>query len=352
VATLDILNLAVRRGDRRVLEDVTLNVADGEMVAIIGGSGSGKTTLLRAVAGLEHPDSGEVRIAGIVQDSSPSSRDVAMVFQESVLYPFMDVASNVAFPLDVRGVTKPEIDARVKAEGRALGIDHLLHRNPNELSAGYKHLSQVARAMVRRPELFLMDEPLSGLDAGLRLKMRDELKMIQRGYGVTTLYVTNDPTEAMSMVDRAVVLEGGVVTQDASTEDLYHRPVDRRVAELMGDLDVIPVTVESDAEGWWLVRDGLRLRAWAPALRPYVGRRIDMATRPEYLEPSESADAVLHVTRVVFHGPYRLAAGEIAGAPTTIRTRYLMVRPGDAIPVRVARSILLDATTGRTIVAA
>ncbi len=346
MASLDIADLTVIRGTQRILEKVNLTVADGELMAVIGSSGSGKTSLLRAVAGLDEIDSGQIVIGGVVQGATTAGRNVAMVFQGNVLYPFLDVARNVAFPLEVERRPKAEISERVHAEGRALHIDDLMARNPNELSAGHQQLVQIARAMVRKPDLFLLDEPLARLDAARRISMRGELKMVQRGYGVTTLYVTNDPVEAMSVADRIAVLNQGSIEQVDAPEEIYHFPATRHTAELMGGFSTLRVQVERAQQGAWLVHHGFRLRAWAPAIEAYVGDALDLGIRPEYAEVSDNPDAVVRVRLVDHHGAYRLVLGTIGDDPVQVRFQDDSVRPADRLPVQFRRYLLFDPATG------
>jgi ABC-type sugar transport system ATPase subunit len=349
MASLEIADVTVTRGSQRVLEHVNLSVNDGELMAVVGSSGSGKTSLLRAVAGLDETDAGEIAIGGVVQRSRTQGRNVAMVFQGNVMYPFRDVARNVAFPLEVERRPKAEIEERVHAEGRALHIDDLMARNPKELSAGHQQLVQIARAMVRKPDLFLLDEPLARLDAALRISMRGELKMVQRGYGVTTLYVTNDPVEAMSMADRIAVLDHGRIQQVDAPEEVYHHPATRHTAELMGGFSVLQVHVERAQQGAWLVHEGFRVRAWAPAIEPYVGASLELGVRPEYLEASDSPDAVVRIRVVDHHGAYRIGIGTIGSDPIHVRLPDYTIRSGSRLPVRFRQYLLFDPATGRRV---
>lgn len=236
-----------RRGDAgtEALGGVDLDVGDGELMAVVGVSGSGKTTLLRVIAGLDPVASGSVLMDGRdVTDLDPGSRDVAMVFQFPHLLPHRNVGRNVAFPLEVRRQTVDEIRTRVGAEARALHIETLLERSPNELAAGEAQLVQIARALVRVPRVLLLDEPLARLDAHVRERMRRELRMLQRGYGVTTVLATNDPVEAMAMSDRLAVLDAGRVVQVGPPLEVYRSPVSLLVARLTGPLAITVLEVE------------------------------------------------------------------------------------------------------------
>lgn len=346
MAAIDIAGVTVVKNGVRILHDVDLSVRDGELLTIVGRSGSGKTTLLRAVAGLDPIESGGVSVGGVPQSPDVMGRNVAMVFQENVLYPAKDVAQNVAFPLEVRRRPKDEIDRRVLAEGRALHIENLMNRNPAQLAAGQQQLVQIARAMVRVPDVFLMDEPLARLDAAQRIHLRGELKIVQGGYGVTTLYVTNDPVEAMAMADRIAVLDAGRVVQVGSPDDVYHRPADLVVAELLGSMNRLTVRVEAAQEGVWLRHGGFRLRAWAPALTGYIGREVELGVRPEYFDIAGAADSHVAIERVDHHGPYGIGHGTLGGSTVEIRVRDRSMRTGDTVPVRFDRYLVFDPETG------
>jgi multiple sugar transport system ATP-binding protein len=221
--------------DVLAVDGLTLDVAEGEFLILVGPSGCGKTTALRMVAGLEEVTSGEIRIGDrVVNDLAPTDRDVAMVFQNYALYPHMTVADNIAFPLRQRKMAKPEIRKRVADVARLLGIEDLLARRPRALSGGQRQRVAIGRALVRRPQAFLMDEPLSNLDAKLRVQMRAELISLHHRLGITTIYVTHDQTEAMTLGDRVVVLNKGVVQQIDAPERLYSKPANVFVAGFIG----------------------------------------------------------------------------------------------------------------------
>lgn len=217
------------------LREVDLEVAAGEMLVIVGPSGSGKSTLLRCIAGLESLDRGRVEVGGHdVTDSDPGDRDLAMVFQDYALYPHLDVATNIAFPLLARKVPAAEIETAVTKTAEMLGIGALLHRRPSELSGGERRRVSLARAVVREPAAFLMDEPLSNLDAALKLRVQAELRSLQQELGVTTLYVTHDQTEAMTIGHRIAVLRSGAIEQVGSPLELYDEPANVFVASFLG----------------------------------------------------------------------------------------------------------------------
>jgi multiple sugar transport system ATP-binding protein len=236
MATIAFEHVTKRFPDGTVaVDDLNLSVGEGEFLILVGPSGCGKTTALRMIAGLEEVSEGEVRIgANVVNDMPPARRDVAMVFQNYALYPHMTIAQNISFPLKQQHLPKTEIEQRVGDAARLLGIEDLLARKPKELSGGQRQRVAMGRALVRRPQAFLMDEPLSNLDAKLRVQMRTELIDLHRRLGVTTVYVTHDQTEAMTLGDRVVVLDKGVVQQVDPPEQLYRHPANTFVASFIG----------------------------------------------------------------------------------------------------------------------
>ncbi|MBM3235750.1 ABC transporter ATP-binding protein [Candidatus Poribacteria bacterium] len=236
MAEIKLENLTKCFGDVVAIDNINLEVKNHEFMIILGPTGAGKTTTLRCIAGLEKPDEGKVYINGqLVNDFTPAQRDVAFVFQEHILYPHLTVYENLAFPLKPRRMSKEEIDKIVKVVAETLHIEHLLERKPNTLSGGETQRVGLGRAMVRKPRLFLMDEPLTNLDAKLRSEMRAELKWRHRELSITTLYVTHDQVEAMSMGDRVAVLNNGVIQQIGSPMDIYNRPVNIFVAGFVGN---------------------------------------------------------------------------------------------------------------------
>lgn len=229
-------NLMKRFGDGLAVNNVNLEVAEGEFLVIVGPSGCGKTTTLRMIAGLETISEGEILIDNqLVNHVEPRHRDIAMVFQNYALYPHKKVFDNIAYPLQLRRVAKAEIRQRVQETSKLLGIEHLLERRIRQLSGGERQRVALGRAIVRKPRLFLMDEPLSNLDAQLRIQMRREIIRLQRQLGITTVYVTHDQVEAMTMGDRIVVMRGGLVQQIGEPEQIYHQPANLFVARFIGN---------------------------------------------------------------------------------------------------------------------
>jgi len=222
-------------GDVRAVDGVDLATKEGEFLVLLGPSGCGKTTLLRMIAGLEQPTAGEILIGGqVVNELPPRARKIAMVFQSYALYPHMTVFKNIAFPLKAQGVNKTEIPKKVEWAASLFGIERLLYRKPRELSGGERQRVALARALVREPSVFLLDEPLSNLDAKLRASARDELQQFQRRIGTTTIYVTHDQVEAMGLGDRIAVMHQGKVRHLGTPQEVYHEPADTFVAGFLG----------------------------------------------------------------------------------------------------------------------
>jgi multiple sugar transport system ATP-binding protein len=239
------------------VDDLTLQIRDGELMVLLGPSGCGKTTALRMVAGLERPDAGDILIGGHrVNDLEPKDRDVALVFQSYALYPHMTARGNMLYPLKVRAMSHAERDRRVEQAAQLLGIGHLLDRKPRQLSGGEQQRVALGRAIVRDPQVFLMDEPLSNLDAKLRVHTRAELKGLQQQLGTTTVFVTHDQAEAMTMADRIAVMDRGALQQVGTPDDVYDRPANLFVAQFMGSppMNTLVVTRQDGhlvAEGGW-----------------------------------------------------------------------------------------------------
>ena len=279
----------------RALEDVSIEVNDGEFVVLVGPSGCGKTTLLRMVAGLEDITEGEISIADkIVNEVAPKDRDIAMVFQNYALYPHMSVYDNMAFSLKLRKFSKDEIDKKVKDAAKTLEIDELLDRKPKALSGGQRQRVAMGRAIVRSPQAFLMDEPLSNLDAKLRVQMRAELGQLHTQLQTTTLYVTHDQVEAMTMGDRVAVIRKGILQQIDTPREIYLYPKNIFVAGFIGSpsMNFVYATVETSSKGSSLTfgEDKIFVKDAPELLKEYEGKEIVLGIRPEAFEDSVYAN--------------------------------------------------------------
>jgi len=311
--------------DTPAVRDLNLRVGEGEFVVLVGPSGCGKTTALRMVAGLEEITSGEIRIGDrVVNDLAPRERDIAMVFQNYALYPHKSVYDNLAFGLRMRKVSKAEQRRRVEEIARKLGLADMLQRRPAQLSGGQRQRVAMGRAIVREPKAFLMDEPLSNLDAKLRVQMRAEIARIQQALKVTTLYVTHDQVEAMTMGDRVAVMRDGVLQQVDTPQRLYDAPGNLFVASFVGSppMNLFEATVEQD--GSRLVFGDAQLELPAdvlserPALRAYAGRRVAVGIRPEEVREASGWDGARVRGRVLLVealGAEQLVHIEIAATP-------------------------------------
>ncbi|MBZ9738456.1 MULTISPECIES: ABC transporter ATP-binding protein [unclassified Mesorhizobium] len=272
-------------GAVRVLHAVDLEIADGEFVVLVGPSGCGKSTLLRMIAGLEEASGGEIRIGErLVNDVAPKDRDIAMVFQSYALYPHMDVSKNMGFSLMLRKAEKPAIDARVDGAAKRLGLDTFLQRLPRQLSGGQRQRVAMGRAIVRDPKVFLFDEPLSNLDAKLRVHMRAEIKALHQQLKTTSVYVTHDQIEAMTMADRIVVMHDGLIQQVGAPLDLYDRPANMFVAGFIGSpgMNFLPARVAKGGKVDAVLSDGQKLRL-PDGLPLRDGEVITVGLRPEHI---------------------------------------------------------------------
>jgi multiple sugar transport system ATP-binding protein len=300
VSTVTFTGVGKVYGDgTRAVKDLNLEIADGEMMVLVGPSGCGKTTALRMVAGLEVISEGEIRIDDVVVNHlHPQARDIAMVFQNYALYPHMRVFENIAFPLRSQRVARVEVKRRVERLAELLEIDDLLHRKPGQLSGGQRQRVAMGRALVREPRVFLMDEPLSNLDAKLRVQMRAEIAALQRELGVTTIYVTHDQVEAMTMGSRIAVMRKGVMQQVAAPTELYENPANLFVASFVGSppMNLMRARVEvldgelcvSIGEGRIAVSAAVLARC--PALAGYRDREIAVGIRPEQVSVVASGE--------------------------------------------------------------
>ena len=286
MATVSLRQLRKAFGTHAVVHGVDLEIADQEFLVLVGPSGCGKSTILRMIAGLEEATGGEIRIDGsVVNERDPKDRDIAMVFQDYALYPHMTVAANMAFSLLYRGVPKATISARVAEAARVLDLTPLLQRYPRQLSGGQRQRVAMGRAIVRDPKVFLFDEPLSNLDAKLRVQMRTEIKRLRERLKTTTIYVTHDQVEAMTLADRIVVLDGGRIEQVGTPEDVYERPATAFVAGFIGapPMNLLPGRFRDGPSGPAVELPGGATLAHG-AMGAVDGEPVTVGIRPEHCE--------------------------------------------------------------------
>ncbi|MBB3406974.1 lactose/L-arabinose transport system ATP-binding protein [Rhizobium sp. BK316] len=320
-------------GNLEVIHGVDLTIAEGSFVVFVGPSGCGKSTLLRMIAGLEDVTDGEIEIKGRnVTDLDPSDRGIAMVFQSYALYPHMSVRDNLAFGLKMARTQTSEIEARVKAASAILKIDHLLDRRPGQLSGGQRQRVAIGRAIVRKPDVFLFDEPLSNLDAELRVSMRIEIARLHRELGNTMIYVTHDQTEAMTLADKIVVLRDGYIEQAGTPREIYERPNNVFVAGFIGSPRMNLLDASWTGDGNIMV-SGNRIRSPIGGAGLSQGQKITLGMRPEHLRiASSSQDETLRAT---------VDFDEYLGG-----TQFLYCQLGDGQPLTVEYRGLSDIATG------
>ena len=349
MATLVLDQLRKSFGPVAVLHGVNLALASGEMLVIVGASGCGKSTLLRLVAGLEVPTSGRIVLDGRdVARLDPSARDIAMVFQNYALYPHMSVFDNMAYGLRIRGLAKPDIERRVHEAADMLGLRPMLARKPRQLSGGQRQRVAMGRAIVREPKLFLFDEPLSNLDATLRVQMRAEIRRLQRRMRVTSLYVTHDQVEAMTLGDRLLVLHQGVPVQLATPMEVFNRPANTYVAGFIGApaMNLLPARLTQDRRAAELDIGVTVVFADGPRPGP-DGRAIVVGIRPEHLR-LDPAGFVLPVDLVEPLGSDTVVIGKLAnGQLLTIKLAVPGVSDSSLLVGLSAQHLhVFDAQTG------
>jgi multiple sugar transport system ATP-binding protein len=352
MASVEIRDVRKAFGATQVIHGVSIDIADGEFVILVGPSGCGKSTLLRMVAGLENVTGGEIRIGDrVVNDVPPKERDIAMVFQNYALYPHMTVADNMAFSLKLRNAPKSEIEQRVKKAADILGLGHLLDRYPRQLSGGQRQRVAMGRAIVRDPQVFLFDEPLSNLDAKLRVQMRTEIKELHQRLRTTTVYVTHDQIEAMTMADKIVVMHDGIVEQMGAPLELYDRPANMFVAGFIGSpaMNMLQARLTPDARHVEL--DGAQLPVSAPP--GHGGQPVMVGIRPEHvvLAQGQPGAVPFKVDFVEALGADTLVHGHLgeARADLTVRLPGIMqIASGDVLPLGISpeRLHLFDAQSG------
>jgi len=330
VASVEISGLSKSFGDTTVLLPTDLTIEEGEFIVLVGPSGCGKSTLLRMIAGLEVPSTGRVKIGGRdVTDAAPSDRGLAMVFQSYALYPHLTVAENIAFPLKVAKVAKREITERVAEVAAMLDLSDLLDRRPRALSGGQRQRVSIARAVVRRPKVLLLDEPLSNLDANLRARMRHEFARLHQQLGATMIYVTHDQLEAMTLANRIVVMNEGRVEQVGLPIQVYRRPASLAVAAAIGSpgMNLLAATIASvDADGTTVrLTGGEMVRTGAIVSEEAVGAAVTLGVRPEHLHVDDTGPFVGAVELFERLGPLSFAYLGARGAADTIVAQL----PGD-----------------------
>jgi len=347
MASVDIRDVKKAYGSTQVLHGVSIDIVDGEFVILVGPSGCGKSTLLRMIAGLENITSGEIRIGSkVVNNVPPKERDIAMVFQNYALYPHMTVADNMAFSLKLRGAPRAEIETRVNRAAEILGLDKLLDRYPRQLSGGQRQRVAMGRAIVRDPQVFLFDEPLSNLDAKLRVAMRTEIKALHQRLKTTTVYVTHDQIEAMTMADKIVVMHDGIVEQVGAPLDLYDRPNNLFVAGFIGSpaMNIIPGHLEGHG---FVAGDAVLPINSAPLASS--GRPALYGIRPEHFRLGDEGLPVEVVVVEPTGSETQVVAKHNGHELICVFRERVQARPGEIIHVRPNPALvhLFDQETGR-----
>ena len=355
MSTVQLRDVRKSFGAVDVIRGVSADIADGEFVVLVGPSGCGKSTLLRMIAGLETISGGEIAIDGrVVNAVEPKDRDIAMVFQNYALYPQMTVAQNLGFALELTRMPKAEIKSRVAAAAASLGLEPLLGRYPRQLSGGQRQRVAMGRAIVRNPKVFLFDEPLSNLDAKLRVQVRGEIKELQRRLRTTTVYVTHDQVEAMTMGDKIVVLNGGRVEQSGPPLALYDRPANLFVATFLGSpaMNLIAGRVDG-ADAARLALPGGFAAAIAPAPAAWAGREVVFGVRPEHVSLAPNGGLPCKVSLVEPTGSetHLIAHAGETQIVAVLRER-LAVREGDTVSLSLAaeRAHFFDPKSGERLV--
>lgn len=365
MAKVKLQQIGKKIGNITVIEDISLEIPDGEFWVLVGPSGCGKSTILRTIAGLESATEGKLYIGDTLVDRIPArQRDVAMVFQNYALYPHMSVADNLAFGLRMRKVEERVISQRVEEVARSLSIEHLLKRKPKQLSGGQQQRVALGRAIARQPQVFLLDEPLSNLDAQLRDDTRTELKQLHQKVGITTIYVTHDQVEAMTLADRIVVLNNGRIQQVGHPQEIYARPVNRMVANFLGSppMNILPVTY---MDGKFAIEDQFIpvSQEIHQQIKPTGGKGFDLGIRPDCIDiiGNENEDLDRSVGQLTVNvdvieplGREILVRANIPG----INTPFNLIAPanwrgnrGDRLKIKLDldRLFVFDASTGQNI---
>ena len=355
MADIQLSKVCKSYGKVDVIHGIDCHIGDGEFVVIVGPSGCGKSTLLRMIAGLEITTQGEISIDGrVVNDLEPADRDIAMVFQNYALYPHMSVYNNMAYGLKIRGLAKDEIEKRVKQAAETLEIDEYLDRSPRQLSGGQRQRVAMGRAIVREPSVFLFDEPLSNLDAKLRVQMRLEIKKLQERLGITSVYVTHDQVEAMTLGHRLLVLNDGYVEQLGTPIELYERPATKFVAGFIGSpsMNFLEARISADGnKAEFADGDSLGL---ANNLSKHANQPVHIGMRPEHLQEAEAdtkmtsqkVDMIEHLgADTLLHGTCGSSYSKLTVRLEGIRT----INQGDVLPLKIepGNVHVFDTDTGK-----
>ncbi|KKB76965.1 ABC transporter [Devosia soli] len=350
MAGLELRNIAKNYGTVSVIEGINLKIDDGEFVALVGPSGCGKSTILRMIAGLEDITGGEVSIGNdVVNDLTPRERNIAMVFQSYALYPHMNVYRNMAFNLELAGKPKAEIDSRVRQAAQMLELEPLLDRKPSQLSGGQRQRVAMGRAVVRDPSVFLFDEPLSNLDAKLRVQMRSEIKALHKKVGVTSVYVTHDQVEAMTLADRVVVLNRGVIQQAGSPMELYRQPANLFVAGFIGSpaMNFFDATVSGNTAR----TAGGEVFAFEPGPKVSDGEKVTVGIRPEHLQLGSSGISG-QVSFVEPTGGQTFVTVDVSGQPVVVTVSgEETINPGESLNIitNPRQTYVFDSRTGERV---
>ncbi|MCO6390805.1 sn-glycerol-3-phosphate ABC transporter ATP-binding protein UgpC [Aliihoeflea aestuarii] len=349
MASVEIDDVRKSFGNHPVIKGVSVAIEDGEFVILVGPSGCGKSTLLRMLAGLEHISSGEIRIGDrVVNDLPPKERDIAMVFQNYALYPHMTVADNMSFSLMLAGVPKAQIQERVKPAAEILGLSSLLERYPRQLSGGQRQRVAMGRAIVRDPQVFLFDEPLSNLDAKLRVSMRTEIKNLHQRLTTTTVYVTHDQIEAMTMADKIVVMHDGIVEQIGAPLDLYDKPANLFVAGFIGSpaMNMLSGKLDEADPSRFVTGDGIVLPA-PPGIASARGKELVYGIRPEGVSLGGTVDLKVQVIEPTGSESQIVALLGKTQVTCVFRER-VMLQPGEILNVSIdpRAAHLFDAKSG------
>ncbi|QRM56416.1 sn-glycerol-3-phosphate ABC transporter ATP-binding protein UgpC [Sinorhizobium sp. BG8] len=361
MSTLEIDRVRKTYGSVEVLKEVSINIGTGDFLVLLGPSGCGKSTLLNMIAGLESISGGQIRIAGkVVNDLSPKDRDIAMVFQSYALYPTMTVRQNIEFGMKIRGLSQPQRDKATKTAADLLQITHLLDRKPAQLSGGQRQRVAMGRAIVRQPKLFLFDEPLSNLDAKLRVDMRTEIKRLHARLGTTIVYVTHDQIEAMTLATRVAVMKDGVVQHLDEPQAVYDRPANVYVAKFVGSpaMNIVPAVLDVQGDVVTAVVDiqgkpagrisGISLSA--EAARKYAGKRLLVGIRPENFSLANGSSAstvTVDVDVVEPTGPDTLVVFHLGGVEVTARLPPKQAGAGreSRLSIDTSKVVLFDLET-------